>query len=139
MECRKSGDSVAIRLDPGEEIVGKVTGFCASEGIGCAVVSAIGACREAEISHFDTIKKGYHSKKLEGMLEIVSLSGNICRLGSEPVLHAHIALGLPDFSIQGGHLVRAVVDPTCEISMRIIDIGLKRERDEGTGLNLQRF
>ncbi len=139
MEYRRDGDEVAIRLDLGDEIASAVAEVCRKEGVQSASFSAIGACSKAEISHYDTVRKEYRSTVLEGMLEIVSLLGNVTFSDGAPLVHAHVAFGLPDFSVQGGHLVRALVKPTCEISMRIRGIGVSRALDAASGLRLQRF
>jgi len=140
MEYRRIMDTLAIRLDEGDEIAGCLRIVCVKEGIRSASFAGIGACSLAEISHFDTKMKAYHNKKLEGMLEILSLSGNVTDTGGgEPLVHAHIVLGHPDFSVAGGHLIRAETKPTCEISMHIRDIRIVRAHDEGSGLKLQGF
>jgi predicted DNA-binding protein with PD1-like motif len=139
MEYRKDGTEIAIRLDQGDEIAGSLMSLCLKEGIVSATFSGIGACRKAEIAHYDTSEKRYHNRKLEGMLEIVSLMGNVTVSEGKPLVHAHIALGLEDFSVAGGHLVSAEIRPTCEIRMRICGIGVKRMQDAESGLRLQRF
>jgi predicted DNA-binding protein with PD1-like motif len=139
MEFAKKGDAVAIRLDEGEEIASSLLSLCKNERILSATFCGIGACRKAEISHYDTASKKYHNKRLEGKLEIVSLCGNIAMSEGEPAVHAHIALGLDDFSLQGGHLVSAEVNPTCEISLIVRSIRIERKPDAKSGLRLQSF
>ncbi|MFZ5500393.1 MAG: PPC domain-containing DNA-binding protein, partial [Candidatus Micrarchaeota archaeon] len=116
MDYRRAPDKrLNIRLDAGDELVASLKGICAKEGITNAVFFGIGACRKADIGHYDTAKKSYHNKTLEGMMEIVSLTGNVSISEDAPLVHAHIALGLADFSVQGGHANRVEIDPTCEI------------------------
>ncbi len=139
MEYRRAGAELAIRLDEGDEIGRSLAELCRKEGIASASFCGIGACRKAEIAHYDTDGKEYHNKKLEGMLEIVSLCGNITLSEGKPLVHAHISLGLQDFTQAGGHLVSAEVNPTCEISLSVRDIRISRVFDENCGLRLQRF
>jgi predicted DNA-binding protein with PD1-like motif len=139
MELRKAGSQLIIRLDSGDEIAASLRKACIEHHVQYAHFSGIGACRSAEISHFDTKEKKYHSKKLEGMLEIVSLSGNITTVDNEPFVHAHIALGLTDFTVLGGHLVRAEINPTCEIILSPLPMEVGRKLDEKSGLRLQRL
>lgn len=139
MEYRRSGTEIAIRLDEGDEIAGSLVSICVKEGISSAVFEGIGACRKAEIAHYDASEKRYRNRKLEGMLEIVSLIGNITVSDGKPLVHAHIALGLEDFSVVGGHLASAETSPTCEIAMGIRGIRISRAPDERSGLRLQRF
>lgn len=140
MEYRRDGRDIAIRLDEGDEVVSCIKSVCAKEGVLSASFTGIGACRAAEISHYNTKKKEYHSTKSEGMIEIVSLIGNVTDAGPDgPLVHAHIALGLESFHVIGGHLVSAAASPTCEISIHIRGIRIGRKHDEGSGLRLQEF
>jgi len=136
MEVRKAGGGLIIRLDTGDEIVASLKKACRELPANFAHFSGIGACRSAEISHFDTLEKKYNSRKLAGMLEIVSLTGNIATVGNEPFVHAHIALGLPDFSVLGGHLVSAEISPACEIILEQLPLSVGRRQDAESGLKL---
>ena len=139
LEYKRSGDTIAIRLDEGDELVASLKEACRKEKVTSALVSGIGAVRKAEIAHFDPDTKEYHIKKLEGKLEIVSLSGNIAMHEGEAVPHLHIALSMRDFSTTSGHLMNAEIRPTCEIVLLLHNVKIRREHDDKTGLNLQRF
>jgi hypothetical protein len=139
MEYRNNGKQVLVRLDDGDEIVSSLKGICRKKNVRSALVSGIGAARRAEIAHYDTKEKRYNTKKFEGMLEIVSLSGNIALLNGEPVPHLHIAISRSDFSTLSGHLMSAEIYPTCEIVLTPLKSDIERKRDDKTGLNLQRF
>jgi len=138
MDYRKAKE-IVLRLDEGEEIVQSVVEICMKENVETALVSGIGAVKKAELAHFDTKEKKYNNKVFEGMFEIASLSGNIAMLNGEPLLHAHIEIADTDFSTYGGHLVQGIVNPTCEIIILPLEAKIRREKDEKTGLNLQRF
>lgn len=140
MDYRKAPDGkVNIRLDPGDEIIASLRDICSREGIPNAVFWGIGACRKADIGHYDPEKKEYRNKRLEGKIEILSLTGNVTMAESAPLIHAHIALGLQDFSMQGGHVNMAEVNPTCEIVLMPIEGKVERGFDEKAGLKLQRL
>ncbi|MBU0532464.1 DNA-binding protein [Candidatus Micrarchaeota archaeon] len=136
MRYKKGKHEIVLRLDEGEEIMEMLTRICKKENIENAIFSGIGATREIEIAHFDTKEKKYNSKITEGMFEIVSLNGNVTLLDDEPLVHAHIIVANADFTSYGGHLVRAVISPTCEIAIIQFKTKIKREKDEKTGLNL---
>lgn len=138
MQYRK-GQALNIRLDEGDEIIESLMDICSREKIENAVFWGIGACRKADIGHYDPENKEYHSKTLEGKMEIVSLTGNVTIVDSAPLIHAHIALGLQDFSMQGGHVNSVEVNPTCEIVLLPIEGKLEREFSEKAGLKLQKF
>ncbi|HSB47646.1 MAG TPA: PPC domain-containing DNA-binding protein [Candidatus Bilamarchaeum sp.] len=139
MEYKRGSNRVVLRLDDGDEIVASLKAVCRKEGIESALVSGIGAARKAELAHFDTKEKKYNTKKFEGMLEIVSLSGNIALLKGEAVPHIHMCISRHDFSTISGHLMSAEIYPTCEIVIIPHGIRVERRFDEKTGLNLQGF
>lgn len=140
MDHRKAPDGkVNIRLDAGDEIIVSLREICSKEGIMNALFWGIGACRKADIGHYDPEKKEYHNKRLEGKMEIISLTGNVTIADGAPLIHAHIALGLQDFSLQGGHVNMAEVNPTCEIVLMPIEGKIERMLDEKIGLKLQRL
>jgi predicted DNA-binding protein with PD1-like motif len=139
MDYRKSGRELVIRLDEDEEIVESITSICKKENIESALVSGVGAVKKAELAHFDTKKKKYNKKTFEGMFEIASLSGNIAMLDWGPLAHLHIVIADIDLSTFGGHLVKGIADPTCELVILPLETKIKRAKDEKTGLNLQKF
>lgn len=139
MEHRSRGREIIIRLDQGDEIVSSLIEVCREEGVKSALVSGIGAVRMAGISHFDSKAMQYRSRTFEGMYEVLSLKGNISTLDGGPFPHLHIVIAGPDMLAFGGHLNKAEVDPACEIALLLLEDCIRREKDERTGLNLQRF
>ncbi|MFN7991088.1 MAG: PPC domain-containing DNA-binding protein [Candidatus Micrarchaeia archaeon] len=139
MEYKRTEREILIRLDDGDEIIASLKAVCGKENVASALVSGIGAARKAEIAHFDTKEKRYNTKKFEGMLEIVSLSGNITQLDDGPAAHLHIAISRHDYSTLSGHLMSAEVYPTCEIVLLPYSAKITRKHDGKTGLNLQGF
>lgn len=140
MDYKRSGRFIVVRLDGGDEITASLTKICKKEKVHSALVSGIGGCMKAEIAHYNPKTKEYKIKKLAGgLLEIVSLSGNITLLDGKPAQHLHVILSISDFSAMAGHLMKAEVYPTCEITLILRDVKVRREKDEKTGLNLQRF
>ncbi len=139
MDYRKGKDAITLRLDLDDEIVQSVLEVCVKENITSAYLSGIGAAKIVEISHFNTVTKKYSSRTFEGMLEIASMYGNVAMLEGKQAAHIHVVLGLEDFSAVGGHLVKGIANPTCEIIITPVGTEIRREKDEKTGLSLQRF
>lgn len=139
MDYRRIGERIVLRLDEDDEVVGSLLKVCGEEGIDAASVTGIGAVKRVELSHFDSVTNEYSTKSFEGMFEITSMSGNIAMLDGKHAAHIHITLGRTDLTVYGGHLVSAVVNPTCEIVISPMDGTLTREKDKKTGLNLLRF
>jgi hypothetical protein len=125
-----------VRLDVGDEIVGSIMEFARQEGVKAASLRGIGAVGGLKYGYFDVDDKEYKVAEESISLEIVSLVGNLARIDGEPILHAHIAVGFPDMSIRGGHLVEGTISVTGEIFVRIYDVGIERGKDEQFGLNL---
>lgn len=65
-------------MDRGDEIIGGILSVCKSEGISSAVFSGFGGCSEAEIQTFIPEKGEFETKRIQGMLELISLNGQ-CR------------------------------------------------------------
>lgn len=135
MRYGTSAGIFVVRLDKGEELVASLLDFCRRKRIRGATVSAIGAVSGAEIAVYDPAKKAYGTKAVRENCEIVSASGFVSVLDNAPHAHIHMALAGPDFRVIGGHLKKAVVNPTCE--MAITPLGrLERKKDAKTGLAL---
>ena len=100
MEYRKIGDNYYIRMDRGDEIISNLLEICEKESIPSAVFSGIGGCQSAELQVFipERLRVGersswtsqaaepsagmtgsFETEQLEGMLELVSLNGNVVR------------------------------------------------------------
>ncbi len=135
-KTRLSDSDWLLRLDAGDEIVASVVQFAREEGINAASLTGIGAVGGLKYGYFDLETKEYQVKIEHISLEIVSLVGNLGRLDGEPILHAHIAVGFPDMTIRGGHLVEGKISVTGEIFIRTYQATIERGKDGHFGLNL---
>jgi hypothetical protein len=138
MNHRGMGDGYwVLKAQPGEELVAGLTAFLNEMKIGSGFITGIGAASEAEIGHFDPVSKEYRKETLPGPLEIVSLNGNISRVeDGSAFVHLHAALSFPDLSVRAGHLFRAVIMPTCEITLRVLKGTVERRLIPELGLKL---
>jgi len=162
MEYRKIGDNYYIRMDRGDEIIGNLLSICEKESIPSAVFSGIGGCQSAELQVFipERLRVGeqssgmtgsFETERLEGMLELVSLNGNVVRDDDGKLFHHTHALFsfkkdgqhglratlLPSGGrMAGGHLKATTVLYTAEIELRPTvsgAIGRKFDPETGTG------
>lgn len=164
MEYRKIGDNYYIRMDRGDEIIGNLLSICEKESIPSAVFSGIGGCQSAELQVFipERLRVGeqssgmtgsFETEQLEGMLELVSLNGNVVRDDDGKLFHHTHALfsfkggtrdvdnivgGYQDgqHGMAGGHLKVTTVLYTAEIELRPTvsgAIGRKFDPETGTG------
>lgn len=139
MQYRKFGNVYAVRIDKGEEILASLKEFAVKENIAFARVSAIGAVSSFTAGVFDTKTKQYRANEFKGNFEIVSLSGTVDRMNGAYYAHLHMSAGNEKGEVFGGHLNRAVVSATCEMTLTLIDGEIDRCFDEEVGLNLWKF
>lgn len=144
MEYRKYGDAFYIRMDRGDEIIGRILEICGKEQIGSAVFSGIGGCGEAQIQTFIPETGDFGSQTLRGMLELVSLSGNIVSDDQKKLYHhTHAMFTYKDgdrHCVAGGHMASMTVLYTAEIELRPVAEGLiGRQFDPETGTGFWKF
>lgn len=144
MEYRKYGGTYYIRMDRGDEIVGGVLAVCEKEGIPSAVFSGIGGCSRAEIQTFLPERGVFETETVEGMLELVSLTGNVTKddgMGYQHHTHAAFSYKADgEHRMAAGHLRSVVVLYTAEIELRPVLGGcIKRQFDSETGTGFWHF
>ena len=140
MEYRKFPQGYVVRLDPGEEIVERLTFLVDREGIQLGSVSALGAANDVTIGIFSTVEKKYSSLRYQGDFEISALVGNVSRKDGAPYLHLHITIGDPvTGQVHAGHLSSAVISATLELFLQVWDGQVGRRFSEDVGLNLIDF
>lgn len=137
---RFDGGELLIRIDHGEDVLATMVKALTDEGVFAGSFSAIGAVSMAEVGLFDPQTKAYVKKTFAGPIEIVSLTGNICQ-GDDgrAFVHPHVVISDRQMAAFGGHLFKAIADPTCEVCVYPWQGGVTRALDPRTGLKLLRF
>ena len=151
MEYKKIGETYYVRMDRGDEIIGKILEICRKESIPSVIFSGIGGCSSAELQVFIPETGSFETEQLEGMLELVSLNGNVVSADDGQLYHHTHALFsfkkdgqhglratlLPSGGrMAGGHLKSTTVLYTAEIELRPTiggSIGRKFDPETGTG------
>ena len=153
MDYRKIGETYYVRMDRSDEIVSNLLEICEKENIPSAVFFGIGGCQSAELQVFIPETGSFETERLEGMLELVSLNGNVVRDENGKLFHHTHALfsfkggnrdvdnivgGYRDgqHGMAGGHLKATTVLYTAEIELRPTiggAIGRKFDPETGTG------
>ncbi len=144
MEYKKFGENYYIRMDRGDEIISKLMEVCRNEGVRSAYYSGIGGCSEAEIQTFIPERGVFETEKAEGMLELVSLMGNVVSDEADELFHhthAHFSfLQQGEHKSIAGHLRSATVSYTAEIELRPVIGGvIRRQYDPETGTGFWKF
>ncbi len=140
MEYKKIGETYYVRMDRGDEIVGKILEICDKEAILSAIFSGIGGCQKAELQVFIPETGTFETETVEGMLELVTLNGNVVRDDEGKLFHHTHALFSykkdGQHGMAAGHLKSTTVLYTAEIELRPTiggAIGRKYDPETGTG------
>ena len=127
-------------MDRGNEIISTLLEICEKESIPSAVFSGIGGCQSAELQVFIPETGSFEAERLDGMLELVSLNGDIVRDENDQLFHhTHALFSFKkdgQHGIAGGHLKATTVLYTAEIELRPTisgAIGRKYDPETGTG------
>lgn len=136
MKYKRFDKTIVVRIDRGEEILDKIRELAIAENIKLASVTALGATNDFTVGVFNTAEKKYYANEFKGAYEIVSLTGTINTMDGQFYTHIHMSAGNDKGEVFGGHLNRAVVSATCEMTVTVIDGEVDRYRDDDVGLNL---
>ncbi|MBR6427069.1 MAG: DUF296 domain-containing protein [Clostridia bacterium] len=144
MEYKKYCNTVYIRMDRGDEIIGCIRKVCGNEKILSAVFSGIGGCSEAQIQTFVPETGTFETQTLRGMLELVSLTGNVISGDDQDLYHhAHAVFSYKDggrHCVAAGHIKSITVLYTAEIELRPVAGGtVYRQYDPVTGTGFWSF
>lgn len=141
MEYKKIKDTIYLRLDKGEKLIESLKDVCRREKIQAGFFQGIGACDAAVLGTFIPEKEDFNEHKISGMLEMVSLTGNITTdKSNEPFLHSHAGFSFLDengnIKLTGGHLIEARISYTGEIILYPADEKIGRMMDTRTGIEI---
>ncbi|MCR5606050.1 MAG: DNA-binding protein [Treponema sp.] len=144
MDYRKYGENYYIRLDKGDKLIDKILDICKKEKIASAIYSGIGACESADIQTFIPEKGNFELKHIAGMLELVSLTGNIITdKESNYYQHAHAVFSYKKdgkHQVAAGHIKSITISYTAEIELRpVIGGKIQRKFDSETGTGFWAF
>ncbi len=125
-----------LRFDKGEDVIVGTTQFLKEQNITACTISGIGSCASIELGYYNEHLKDYRKKPFFEELEILSLIGNGGVKDGQPIVHVHGVFSRTDFSVVGGHVFKADVSATAEISIIKLDGEIKRELNPEFNLNL---
>lgn len=136
MKSQQFDDRFVLRLEPDEPVLECLVAFLGEHDVGFANVSAAGAVKRVRLGYWDAGQKQYRYRDFEEQLETVSFQGNASLKDGKPFLHIHGVFGRPDYSVVGGHVKEAWVNPTFEVWLRTERLDVRRAHDQATGLDL---
>jgi predicted DNA-binding protein with PD1-like motif len=124
-------------FDTGDELADGLTQFAAKEKIGGGSFKAIGALSAVKLGWFNWEMKKYEvSVDLDEQVELLSLIGDVAENDGKPQVHAHMVVGRRDGTAHGGHLMKALVRPTCELILTESPKHLQKQIDPEAGIAL---
>ena len=130
---RKTG--MVVLLERGDELIAALKKIAASHQIRGAWFTALGAADDIEVASYSLHTKKYSMKRFRGEFEILNITGNVARKGTETIVHAHGSFGRTNFSTIGGHIMKCLVSASCEIHLQKLP-PLNRAFNPEIGLNL---
>lgn len=128
--------TLAIVFDSGDEVMDSLLKVAKEFKLSGSQFTAIGAFQSVTLGFFEIAKKEYRKTVINEQVEALSLIGDIGLKDSEPQIHAHAVVGLPDTSTRGGHLISGVVRPTLEVILVESPVHLRRKPNPEVGLAL---
>ena len=115
----REGNVVIAKFDGGEIIQNLKELMSKLNGKAAVILNGVGQLEHVIIGYFDG--NDYVKKEVEEEAELISLQGNIGMNGNDYIIHAHIALGLKDHSMVGGHLIKGNVKVVNEIAVYLLE------------------
>ena len=133
MESFAEGDDVAVRCDPGDDLLGSIARAVETHDLRDAtVVTGVGTLSRLRVYYLDAAKLSRPREERDvvveksGNWEITSLSGVI----ADGETHVHVGVHEGDRTL-GGHLLPgSPVSALAEVVLRRTDLSLRREADD---------
>ena len=141
---KKFGECYYIRMDRNDEIISTILEICKKENIRSATFSGIGGCKDAEIQTFIPETGSFEEQRISGMLELVSLNGNVVTGENNTCYHhTHAVFSYKDgerHCMAAGHMKSITVLYTAEIELHPVTGGtIRRKYDPETGTGFWDF
>ena len=140
MKYKKMNDTIYLRIDKDEFVIETIKIVCKMKHIQGGYFQGIGACDEATLATWIEQKKDFSYHTLHGMLEMVSLMGNISIDAGDVCIHSHALFAYIDSNgnsrVSAGHLEDAKISYTGEITVGIAKNKIGKVFDEKSGIDV---
>jgi predicted DNA-binding protein with PD1-like motif len=141
MQCKQIGNRIYLRVDKGEDVLACVLQTCADFSLTSATFQGIGACENVGIQTYIPEKDDFDQTEIEGMLEMVSLIGNITQNNDGNLFeHTHGIFAYLDKAgehcVIAGHIHHAIIGYTGEITIDPAEETIGRKVDPLTGITI---
>ena len=105
------------------------------QGWASGSISGLGGVTNVQLAYFDVLRREYLPIAVDGIVELVSLTGNLSIVNDAPFWHLHAVVSDRDGHTTAGHLMSLEVAITLECWIDAAHEPITRRRDEQTGLN----
>ena len=136
MKCVASGLRFLAKAEPGECLPDALVELARSKGWRSGSVQGLGGVTDIKLAYFDLERREYLPILVDGIVELISLTGNLAVVNNEPFWHLHAAVSDRDGRVTAGHLVSLTVAITLECWIEAGKEPVVRSQDHATGLNL---
>lgn len=133
---RVDASHILVRLVPGEEIMTSLLKVAEKETIDFAMIQGLGAVDEVVLGLYNVKTKEYTETKLEGIFEVISLTGTLDKKDGKHYGHTHICVGTTGGKTYGGHMVSGTIGITAEIILTILPTTVNRIEEPSMGINV---
>lgn len=139
MKSIEKNGLIFLKLLKDENVNEMINETCKKHKIKTAVIlSGIGQLKNIMLGYFKE-RGNYTPQTFKEPLELLMLSGNICREKDKYITHFHGVFGSENKKAMGGHFINGTVSITAEIVLLKTDIDIGRKIDIETGLKNLHF
>ncbi len=139
MICKAIDTRYLVRFEAGEKYPGDFQTLARDNDWRSGSISGIGGVSDVVLAYYDVATRNYLTIPVDGIVELVSLSGNLAEFNGALIWHCHATVGDRNGSLKGGHLVGLTVALTLECWVTPHTVRVSRRRDETAGLNFLDF
>ncbi|MBL0060355.1 MAG: DUF296 domain-containing protein [bacterium] len=125
-----------FRLKTGSHLPEALVEMAIAHRWNSAICCGIGGISEVRLAYYDLQKREYLTFDVEGIVELVSLDGNLTKLDDKPFWHLHAIVADRTGCTHGGHLMSCKVALTVEFAVWPMEKMYTRTLEQSTGLRL---
>jgi hypothetical protein len=125
-----------VRFEVGEKLPENLVDLARRLGIASGSLTGIGGVRNVVLGYYDLQARQYVTFEVPGIVELVSLIGNVSLVNGQPFWHLHASVADREGNVRGGHLIGLEVAITLECWIERGGKVIQRKKDDYSGLNL---
>ena len=144
MDYRREKDTIYLRIDKGEPLLETIQDLAKKEKVEAGYFHGIGACDKVVISTYLADEAEYLDHTITGLIEMVSLAGNISTDDAgQPALHSHAVFSYlkddGEIAVVAGHLKEADISYTGEIILEMAEEKIGIMFDQKAGIDIRKL